>query len=500
MFSQTLKYSSLRSLFFPRCLDLCFSLAQTHTEHLLSVLHNFNMSLVGHYALELDQTLQQLYEQDKSNDQDVHLAYALPTASVQMTDGIPLSKKYVYQDPLMHNDRDTLARIFTQVLPHLFGLIGGKTKLIMFDLDDSTTFNNRDLPRQDTEKVMAQLPEHQRPSIIYVKDASEIKLPPNTVLGMANPMDLAENLMVAVPLEAHYRGLSKRELALSDLPTPPSIVVDTELDPQCVKKPSLRSKEVQRMLQVVKDRPIPFVIKLPQALSGQGTFLVRNAGERETALTVLGEEVDRMLSQLNAENVHLSPVSLVVQDMCPGEAIAVALFLTKDGKPTISSCCDQLIDSKGHWDGCHIDFTRQECLKAKYSPVVEELAVYMHKLGYYGPLGIDVMTSATGEQLIIDLNTRPTGSHPLGYLTNYFYRHRGLNHAAILFPVFISLSMDDFQNEFGNELQAGRIIIAGWSHEPGNKSSVATLVVAGEDDKSINYIADRIKALRSAHH
>ncbi|KAL4739355.1 hypothetical protein BDV11DRAFT_170152 [Aspergillus similis] len=445
--------------------------------------------------LELDQTLQQLYARDKANTQDVHLVYALPTARVQMTRGMPLSTKFAYQDPLLHNDRATSARIFTQVLPHPFGLIGGKTNLIMFDLDDATTVDGQS--RQDTEQVLSQLPENQRPSVVYVKEASEITLPPNAVIAMANPMDLAEHLPVAVPLESHYRGLSKRELALSGLPTPPSVVADTALNPQTVTDATLRAKEVQRMLHLVKDQPIPFVVKLPQGLSGQGTFLV-NEEDRDRALTVLAEAVDSML-QLNGSNAHLNPASLIVQEMCPGTSVAVALFLTKDGHATISSCCSQRIDSKGHWDGASIDFTQQDRLKAEYAGLVEKLAVYMHDLGYYGPLGIDVMTSDTGEQWIIDLNTRPTGSHPLGYMTNHLYYRRGFKHAAIYFPVYLRLSITDFHEKFRTELEAGRIIVAGWSHELGNRSSVTTLIIAGEDEMAIDKVASRVEAWKSAH-
>lgn len=448
--------------------------------------------------LELDQTLQQLYAQDEANTQDVHLVYALPTARVQMTRGMPLSTKFAYQDPLLHNDRATSARIYTQVLPHLFGLIGGKTNLIMFDLDDTTTVDGQS--RQDTERVLSQLPESQRPSVVYVKDVSEITLPPNAVIAMANPMDLAEHLPVAVPLETHYRGLSKRELALSGLPTPPSVVVDTTLNPQTVTESSLRAAEVQRMLHLVKNRTVPFVVKLPQGLSGQATFLVRNERDRDTALTVLAEAVDLMLLQLNGANAHLNPASLIVQDMCPGNSVAVALFLTKHGHATISSCCCQRIDSKGHWDGASIDFTKQDKLKAEYAKLVDKLAIYMHNLGYHGPLGIDVMTSDTGEHWIIDLNTRPTGSHPLGYMTNHLYHRRGFKHAVVYFPVYLRLSMTDFYEEFRTELDAGRIIIAGWSHEPGNRSSVTTLIIAGEDDTAIDMVSRRVEAWKSTRH
>jgi hypothetical protein len=300
-------------------------------------------------TIELDCTLKQLYDLDSTNDGPIYLVYAIPTATVQMSRGIPISTKYAYQDPLAHKDTDIQARIFTQVVPQLFGMIAGKMNLIMFDLDASESSHNIDpQARIDTAEVMEQLAEHQRPMTMYVRNASDIVLPPTALLAVANPMDCLEHIPATVPAESHYRALSKRDLVLSGLLTPPSVIVDTILDADQVLDPSLRAAEVSRMLHTIEEKPPSYVVKLPQALSGQGTFLIRNKAERSEALAVLGPKVDRMLRQLNRANSHLHPASFILQEMVAGSAMAISLFVPKSGDPVMTSCCDQFIDASGH--------------------------------------------------------------------------------------------------------------------------------------------------------
>ena len=448
-------------------------------------------------SIELDLTLKQLYDLDPASHGEVYLAYVIPTAQVQMTSGIPISTKYAYQDPLSYKDSDLQARIFAQVVPQLFGIIAGKMNLIMFDLDAEHGQGFDPQPRIDTADVMDQFAEHQRPFTTYIKKASDIVLPPKAVLAVSNPMDCLEHLPAAVQPEVHYRALSKRELAFSGLPTPPSILVDTVLDVDQVQDSSLRAIEVTRMLHFIKEKALPYVVKLPQALSGQGTFLIRNEPDRFEALAVLRPEVDRMLLQLNQTNNHLNPTSFVIQEMVAGSAMAISLFVTKSGEPIVTSCCDQFIDPSGHWDGGHIKYPQQARLKAEYMPIANTIATYMHSIGYYGPLGADIVTDSDGKHLIIDLNTRVTGSHPLGFMKGYFSAKRGFHNAAVFFPLFLNVTMKEFKHRFRVECEQGRIVVAGWCHERGGNSSVTTIIIAGEDQARLGALAERVKALKT---
>ncbi|KAF7935298.1 uncharacterized protein EAE97_008205 [Botrytis byssoidea] len=184
--------------------------------------------------------------------------------------------------------------------------------------------------------------------MFYVRSVEDIILPPDVFLAVANPMDCLEHFPSTISFENRYRVLSKRDLVVSGLPTLGSIVVETRLNPMQVRDPQTRVEEVNRMLEAIKYQSMPLVVKLPQACSGQGVFLVRNEEERSTALSVLEMGVDTMLKQLSLNNEHLHPSSLTVQEMLSESAVAIALFLSREGEVMVRSMCDQFVDAQGN--------------------------------------------------------------------------------------------------------------------------------------------------------
>ncbi|KAF5006895.1 hypothetical protein FDECE_6754 [Fusarium decemcellulare] len=177
-----------------------------------------------------------------------------------------------------------------------------------------------------------------------------------------------------------------------------------------------------------------------------------------------------MLRQLNDSNSHLQPTSTVVQKMVAGSALAISLFLPEDGEPIMTSCCDQFISNEGHQDGGHVDYSQQSRLQTEYLAIEKRLWPYMSLIGYHGPLGADIMTDSEGKQLVIDLNTRVTGSHSLGFLKGYSSVSRCFNDAAVCFPSFNNLSLSRFRDILRVQLR---------------QRSVTTMTVAAEDQERL---------------
>ncbi|KAJ6436667.1 mitochondrial-processing peptidase subunit alpha protein [Purpureocillium lavendulum] len=146
----------------------------------------------------LDTTLKELYGLDAESHGEIYFIYQFPTSQTQLTKGIPISKKYAYQDCLGHDDIDIQARLFAQVIPQWFGMISGKMNLAMFELHASDGSNNNHA-QVDTAEVLAQISEDQRPMVTYVQNAHDVKLPPGAVLAVSIPMDCLEHLPAAVP-------------------------------------------------------------------------------------------------------------------------------------------------------------------------------------------------------------------------------------------------------------------------------------------------------------
>ncbi|KAL8768301.1 MAG: hypothetical protein Q9209_005440 [Squamulea sp. 1 TL-2023] len=420
----------------------------------------------------LDNTLKDLYSLDEMLEEEVALVYGMPDAKVQLTSPIPLSKKFAYQSPISReDDRDLLARLMLQVVPQVFGSIAGNMTLVMFDVDEGKSEQSQaplsPVPsyRADASRTFAQLAKSEAPNVKFVIRPEDIKHHPAMKIAVAHLMDCLLHLQHTVSPDAHYELLSKTYLALSSLTTPVSDIVNTKLQPHQLQDETLLNEEVARMMETVLQRPLPFVVKMPLAVLGQGVFLIRTEADRKEGIEVLTRELKPMLRQLNDSNAHLKPSSLVLQELIPGESVSLSLFITRDGRPIMTSCCRQISDSAGNWGGAYISYKEQDSLQRQYAGTIEKLATYVHSKGFYGPMGVDVMTDQESRQSIIDLNIRVTGSHPLGFLKSHFSTKRGLDEAVVLFPLLLRYTRDVSESAFENEFMAGSIMINGWCHD-----------------------------------
>ncbi|MCJ1461699.1 hypothetical protein MMC07_000297 [Pseudocyphellaria aurata] len=458
--------------------------------------------------LVLDVTLHDLYTSEGGGE-DITLAYAIPSAEVQMTTAIPRANKFIYQSPACPtNDSDTLAREFLQMIPQHCGFLAGNMPLIMIDLDPDPdagesshvrNAENRRPHQADAHRLLDGLTPHQRAELTFVSKPSDIKLKQDHRLAILNPMDCFLLLPHLVDPEAHYEALSKRGLAFSGLPSPDTEIVDTILGPNQISDNELVDAEVQRMISRIRACKIPFVIKMPQSLAGQGTFVVRTDADYTNAIRIVELETRRMLRQLSPQNSHMSPCCLVLQTIVPGDAVALSFFVTKSGRAVFNACCTQLIDAEGNWVGGFCDYREQDMLQMLYDHTVGLIAAYVHKLGYWGPMGADIMTDADNKQMVIDLNVRMTGTHPLGALKSHFQK-RGLNVVVLLFSLMLTLTRDEFGKEFEEELRLGSIVVNAWVHMRGGKTSMTILILAAEEKDQLDAFVKRLNVFKLPEH
>lgn len=442
-------------------------------------------------AIVLDSTLQELYAMgEESNEHKIVIINGVPTAKVQMTASLPLSKKFVYQSPFAEKESgDTLARIFLQVVGQGFGFIAGNMPLILFDIND--VGSSRDC-RADTIETFSQITPSQRPQWTYVEKPEDIVLSPGATIAVSSPMDCLLHLSHSVDPEVHYSLLSKRDLAFSGLPTPETHIIDTDFDPSQVSNETLVAKEVSRMMQPIVERVPPFIIKMPQAVSGHGTLVIRTEAEKQEVVKMMPREIESLFQQLHPTNMHLRPSCIILQTMVPGESHSISMFITKSGEAVVTACCKQVVEPSGAWSGAFIAYREQDELKRRFEPLVKELAEFFHKKGFYGPVGVDVMTDPEGRHLLIDMNMRVTGSHPLGFVKTHFTQ-RNFYEAAVLFPLFMNCTRDHFQQAFSHEFEVGSLVINGWCHDRDRKISNAALLLAAENMESLRKLIARVK-------
>ncbi|KAF2724386.1 hypothetical protein K431DRAFT_310322 [Polychaeton citri CBS 116435] len=449
----------------------------------------------GHFRLE--KSFETLYSEGNEEDgPKTAQVVIMPTSTIQLTSKLPLPIRYPYQHLASDMDSETLARMFLQLVGQMTGMIAGNLPLVLFDLDETSASTRKHAHRDDAIQTFEQIAPETRPRLHFVASPEEVAahIPSGGTIFMPNPMDFLAHLPHTIEPDVHYDLLSKRTLAISALPTPPSLVSGTNLSSSDLQDSSILAAEALRILQPLHERAIPFVVKLPQALAGTGTFLVRNETERQNALAVLVPEVKRMLAVVTPENAHLEPASVIYQELIPGPAVGFSLFVTKSGRWDFISCTRQIYDDSDGgegWSGGYISYPEQEALRLQYADTADKLAAYIHSRNYHGPIGVDIMTGPDGSQYIIDMNVRITGTMPLGFWKSYFIS-RGLQEAVIFFPLILSVSRTQFQENFEGELQDGRIVVVGWSHDGEGKNSATIIMVAGSTPEDLKALLERL--------
>jgi hypothetical protein len=454
--------------------------------------------------LLLAETFKSLYSEDNEEDgARIVLVGIYPTSTLKLSSNLPLPTRFPYQHPgFPPAQHDLLSRVFLQLVPQMVGFVSGKLPLIIFDLDEMEEVKTKNSSKEkrphqlDVSRSLEQLSPDQRPDVTFVAKPSDILVPPGSRISVPNPMDYLLHLAHVVDPDTHYDLLSKRSLALSGLPSPPSHVIDSKIPPSQVHDQTSVAAEIDRMLQSIQSHPIPFVVKLPQALAGRGTFRIRTETERAFTIELLSLEVARMISVLNSENAHLSPVSFVLQEMIPGEAVALSLFITKAGRAHFIGCAKQIEDEIRGWSGGSISYPDQDELQEHYDAISQKISQYMHAKGYYGPIGTDIMTGVNGEQYIIDMNVRICGTMPLGFLRSVLVG-LGYNNAVLFFPFLIPVSRDEFEEIFGIEIQEKKVVIVAWSHGRAGKTSAAMIVLAEVSLAALEDLIKRVNAYKA---
>ena len=94
-----------------------------------------------------------------------------------------------------------------------------------------------------------------------------------------------------------------------------------------------------RTVSILHAKPLPYIVKLQQAVGGTGTVRVRTDKELAEVTWYIGEVYSRRcLPRLDATNLHLKSVNLFMSDIIDGDTRAVSWFIKKNEEADIISC------------------------------------------------------------------------------------------------------------------------------------------------------------------
>ncbi|CRG82671.1 hypothetical protein PISL3812_00015 [Talaromyces islandicus] len=439
--------------------------------------------------ITLDYTLYDLYSIDNEQSNTILVYNPLQTEDHELLSQSKFTYQFMLQEE--NNMTDSLKMLSAKLVPQRYGFSAGKMSLIIPDLDVQSS-GNTNPDYTDVFQNLAQLPTCQQPTVGFEKDLRSLNLKPGAHIAAMFPSDSLLHLPHIIDPSVHFEILSKRGLALSGLPTPVSEVIDSVLSPSDVQDPALRNREVARMIKQIEEHPLPFLLKLPQTVSGVGVFKISTDTDRARVKGILDNNLGGMLWRINNLNHDIHPCSLVLQEYICGTVMALSMFITKKGRPIFIACCEQRFDEYHHWIGGTISYKQQRRLENFYSNTMKKVAGFLHRKGYYGPAGVDIITDKGGNNYIIDLNVRITGTYHLGLLGGHFVQ-RGIFEATMITSYFPCLRTT-FEEIFAKEIQNGRIIITGWVHDKSTGHSCAAINVGGTDSLAMEQMLKKVKA------
>lgn len=337
-------------------------------------------------------------------------------------------------------------------------------------------------------------------------------------------MDFAERLPWLLHPEVVYRLNSKRWLAeCGELRSANDRVVDCEIRPceNATSKSNSTSKggrkelwsycggddcsdctkaveeETERVLKILREAEIPYVLKLTQSLSSVGTNIVTSEPEREALVEKIREYLSEYLPRVTEENKHLYTTSLILSECIGGETAALNFYVRRDGNVVFLGACHQLSTGEGGRQATAITYADQKELEKKYAAVLGRIGKVLCKEGYWGAVGADVMETEKGEQVVIDLNVRTPLSLVLYLLREHFERMRGFGIAIVYECVMLKVGRGELQRRFAKEFGQGRIVLLGSTRLGKEEKWAYGMVLAGKWREEVEELSERILRLEA---
>ncbi|KAK3710525.1 hypothetical protein QZH41_000857 [Actinostola sp. cb2023] len=148
------------------------------------------------------------------------------------------------------------------------------------------------------------------------------------------------------------------------------------------------------------DYTVPCMIKVSHGYSGRGTYMAKTKSQAE-----------KIISQIQSEIRCPEPCISEVIEGITGN-YCVQFFLHKNGEIEWLGCANQVVTEDFGWNGGNVNWNEQDELKKKLYSTVMPVKEYLHKHGYFGVVGIDVLSSKEGH-FVVDVNARVNGSTTL---------------------------------------------------------------------------------------
>lgn len=145
---------------------------------------------------------------------------------------------------------------------------------------------------------------------------------------------------------------------------------------------------------------LPCMVKAAHGKGTKGTFKVETKKEMKRVL----EKMDNNLKKCKAP-----VITEVIQDI--NGNYCLQFYLYKTGEIHWLGVTNQIIGANFIWGGGVVNWADQTRLKSLLYDTIVPVKEYLHKQGYFGIVGIDILTTKDNSY-VIDINPRMNGTTP----------------------------------------------------------------------------------------
>jgi hypothetical protein len=183
---------------------------------------------------------------------------------------------------------------------------------------------------------------------------------------------------------------------------------------------AVHSKEVIEKIdcpqaEVLDSIQFPCIVKLSHGYAGLGNFLIENADDEA--------QMRKELSQ------HWPDAVLVVNSIIENIVgdYGVQFYLRRDGSMVWFGLTEQQFDANKKWCGGTFSAQLQIELCEALSEFIRPTGEYLHSVGYFGLVGIDILRDSSNQCFLVDVNPRLTGISPFLAASRIFARRDGFD-------------------------------------------------------------------------
>ena len=251
----------------------------------------------------------------------------------------------------------------------------------------------------------------------------------------------------------------------------------------------LHSKEVIEKIDcpqaaVLDEIAAPCILKLTHGYAGLSNFFVRK-----------DEDADSVLADIKRKWPNATyVVNSIIEDIQTD--YGVQFYLKKNGTAVWLGFTEQSFDENGKWSGGCFSADAQERCFGDLAKMIEPVADYLHGEGYFGVVGIDVVTNGDGQQFLVDVNPRLTGITPF-LMASRMFAEQGLSEGIYLASFKFNGSLDQLiaqAESFKGQQPLTRVVVLSAFEDPSGEYTTCHLSVTSDSQSQNQKVLSQLVA------